>query len=1325
MSQEIPLTPQLPPYPDLNAKFSAELCMLADLGRLKKLSQHMKQRQRQNQPTQRLQAQWQELWLLSQQKVWQRSQNWPNIHFPEDLPISQKSTEIIATLAQHQVLILAGETGSGKTTQLPKMCLSLGLGQRGLIGHTQPRRLAARSVAGRLAEELGVNLGERVGYQVRFTDSTQEDTLIKVMTDGILLAGIQQDPLLRQYQVLIIDEAHERSLNIDFLLGYLKNILPKRPDLKLIITSATIDVERFSAHFNQAPIIEVSGRTYPVEIRYRPLFKEGAAEAADINLQEGILQAVEEIQAVEVEKKWHLGPRDILVFLPGEREIRETAHYLRKAQLKLTEILPLYARLSAKEQNRIFAPSTSQRRIILSTNVAETSLTVPGIRYVIDPGLVRISRYSYRSKIQRLPIEAISQASANQRSGRCGRISEGLCIRLYSEEDFQQRPAYTEPEIQRTNLAAVILQMLNLRLGEINHFPFIDAPDSRFVKDGLRLLHELGAVDQKHQLTPVGRQLARLPLDPRLARMLLEADRQHCLHEILIITSALNIQDPRERPIEKQAAADASHREWQHPDSDFLSWCTLWEQYEQQRQDLSQNQLKKYCDKAYLSFLRMREWRDTHRQLKLLCRELGLKENTQEASYQNIHTALISGLLSNLGQLHEDKTYLGARNRRFVLFPGSVLYKKRPKWVLAGEIVETSQVYARTLAKIDPAWVEPLAEHLIKRQYFEPHWEKKRAQVVAYERVTLYGLDLVKKRRIHYGPLDPENARDIFIRTALVEGHYQTKAHFFTHNQALIHQVHELEAKARRRDILVDDETLFEFYQARIPEHIHQGRSFERWRKQAEAKDAQILLLTQAYLMQRQAEEITVEAYPDEFLWQGVAYQLTYQFTPGEAADGVTLSTPASMLRQLPSARLEWLVPGMLADKCLALLKSLPKQVRKNFVPLPDYVRAATDALVPDNVPLTQALALFLYKITGVKIAPEHWQPQSLDAHHYINIRVLDMQGKVLGEGRDLAKLQQTFAQDAQAGAQALASQHLCPAPFTTWPEALHLPMALEQKQAGIRVKAYPALIDLGDKVEVQLLDHAQKAQYAHQQGVLRLCRLHLATREKALLKTWPLWSKVCLLFHPLGTSAQAAEEVLQALCQQAFIDPYLQQQQALPRNAAEFDAFFTQGEAQLAKLAPGLLQALVSALEMRLELAKALKGRLSFALAMTYKDVQAHQQQLFAKGFIRDAGAWLAEYPRYLKADLIRLEKAGRDPIRDQHFAQELQQGYENYLLKHQEYLKLGYANSELILYRWMLEEYRVSLYAQHLGTKVSVSGKRLQQQWQQVSHQAAVDQI
>ncbi|WP_043527137.1 ATP-dependent RNA helicase HrpA [Litchfieldella xinjiangensis] len=1252
------------------------------------------------------------------------------LEYPAELPVAERRDDIIEALRENQVVVVAGETGSGKTTQLPKLCLELGLGRRGLIGHTQPRRLAARSVATRLAEELAVPLGEQVGYQVRFTDHTADTTLVKLMTDGILLAETQHDPDLSRYEAIIIDEAHERSLNIDFLLGYLKRLTARRPDLKIIITSATIDVARFSRHFGTqaadgterpAPVVEVSGRAYPVEVHYRPLLREEADEE-DRTLQEGILHAVEEIEAIEREKRWFHGPRDVLIFLPGEREIRETADTLRRADLRQTEILPLYARLSNAEQNRVFQSHTG-RRIVLSTNVAETSLTVPGIRYVIDPGLVRISRYSYRAKVQRLPIEPVSQASADQRKGRCGRIAEGVCIRLYSEEDYLARPAFTEPEIQRTNLASVILSMLSLRLGDIEAFPFVDAPDPRFIKDGFRLLFELGAVDEGERMTDVGRRLARLPIDPRLARMLLAGAQEECLRDVLIVVSALAVQDPRDRPAEKRQAADQAHKRWDDPESDFVAWLNLWLGFEAARDELSGNQLRRWCRDNYLNYLRLREWHDTFRQLRQVLRDMDitvpaaaplaedpeLRQRQRRESGARLHQALLTGLLSNIGQLLENREYLGARNRKFFIHPGSGLAKKSPKWIMAGELVETSKLFARQVARIEPQWIEPLAGHLVKRSYSEPHWEMKRAQVVAFEQVTLFGLPIVTRRKVHYGPIAPEEAREIFIRRALVEGEYRTDATFFAHNRDMIEQVEDLEDRARRRDILVDEETLFAFYDQRIPADIINGKGFERWRKQAESQDPNILKFDRAVLMSREADDVTEEQYPDELVLNGVRYPLSYHFEPGARDDGVTMTVPAAMLSQLPVARLEWLVPGLLREKCIALLKSLPKSIRRQVVPIPDWVDAALETLVPDDVPLTAALGEFLRVKTGLRLSADDWRIDQLEPHLIMNLKVVDHEGGVLGEGRDPAELERRFAHEASEGARALSREVAEQEVLTDLPEA-GLPESRVTTQAGIRVEAYPALAETGGSLSVQLFEHPDKAREAHRQGIKRLAMERLPSQVRQLQRL-PGLDRCALLFAKVGSKRQLVDDVVEAAFLQVLAtDPLPRSPQALQeRLDARRDDLVPHAEAMVATLE--------QALNGHLAVTKALKGNLSFALALVYSDLKAQMTRLVHPGFVSEAGEWLEQYPRYMDAALIRLEKAPRERMRDQVMMQEVN-AFETRLAERRESSRrAGMEDPRLVEFGWWIEELRVSLFAQQLGTLMPVSTKRLERQWAEIT--------
>ncbi|WP_328731714.1 ATP-dependent RNA helicase HrpA [Vreelandella azerica] len=1251
------------------------------------------------------------------------------LNYPDELPVVERREDIMQALEAHQVVVVAGETGSGKTTQLPKICLELGRGRRGLIGHTQPRRLAARSVATRLAEELEVPLGDQVGYQVRFHDQSSVTTLVKLMTDGILLAETQHDPLLLRYDTIIIDEAHERSLNIDFLLGYLKRLLPKRPDLKIIITSATIDVERFAAHFGStntpAPVVEVSGRTYPVEVHYRPLVRDTDDEE-DRTLQEGIVHAVEEIEQIEREKGWLHGPRDVLIFLPGEREIRETADSLRRAELRGTEILPLYARLSNAEQNRVFS-SHSGRRIVLATNVAETSLTVPGIRYVIDPGLVRISRYSYRSKIQRLPVEPISQASANQRKGRCGRVAEGVCIRLYGEEDFLSRPAFTDPEIQRTNLASVILSMLALKLGNIEAFPFVDPPDSRFVTDGFRLLFELGAVTEQQQLTPLGRKLARLPIDPRLARMVLEGAERGSLRDVLIVVSALAIQDPRDRPADKRQAADQAHLRWHDPDSDFVAILNLWHGIENAREALSGNQLRRWCREHYINYLRVREWHDTFRQLRQLLRDMAIEvppplpldpEQSEEQARQlrrktsaKLHQALLSGLLSHLGMLSENREYLGARNRKLMIHPGSGLAKKSPKWLMAFELVETSRLFARTVAKIDPAWIEPQALHLVKRSYADPHWEMKRAQVVAKEQVTLFGLPIVAGRRVHYGPIAPQESRELFIRRALVEGEFQTRGEFFAHNRALIDEVTDLENRARRRDILVDEETLFAFYDQRLPENIVNGKGFEHWRKKAERHDPDCLKFDIETLKARDAAEVTQADYPDHLILNGNAYPLSYHFDPEAEDDGVTLTVPAAMLPQLPVHALEWLVPGLLREKCIALMKSLPKAIRRQVVPIPDWVDAALETLVPDERPLTEALGEFIRRRTATRVHPDDWRLDQMAPHLFMNLRVVDHAGEVIGQGRDVRALEKRFEEAASAGARAMADQASQAPAVSNLPDE-PLPASKVTEQAGIRVEAYPALVNEGAQFNIVLFDHPAKAEAAHRDGVTQLAITQRPEAVKAIKQLKGL-ETCALLFAKVGSKQALVDDLVKAVFSQVVaVEP-------LPRSVAELEQRLAGCEDALLAHAETLLAQTEAALKAHLEVAKLLKGKLNFALALTYSDIKAQMQRLVYPGFITDAGEWLAEYPRYMEAALIRLEKAPRERGRDQMMMAEVQALEERWEARRAAERRGQVEAPELVAFGWWLQELRVSLFAQQLGTHMPVSVKRLEKHWETITRQ------
>ena len=1241
----------------------------------------------------------------------ERSQVPLRLEFPEALPVSEHAQSLADLIERHPVVVVAGETGSGKTTQLPKICLKAGRGRRGLIGHTQPRRLAARSVAARLSEETQDKDGRYVGYQVRFTDTTGPDARIKVMTDGILLAEIAHDRFLDRYDTLIIDEAHERSLNVDFLLGYLKQLLERRPDLRIIITSATIEVDRFSRFFNGAPVVEVSGRTYPVEVRYRPLTGAGEADE-DAGWPEAIHQSLEEIAAHE--RQAGQGPGDVLVFLPGEGDIREVSKYLRHADLRDTQVLPLYARLSAAEQNRVFQPHAG-RRVVLSTNVAETSLTVPGIRYVVDTGMARISRYSVRSKLQRLPVEPISKASADQRKGRCGRLGPGICFRLYSEADFIGRPDYTDPEILRTNLSAVILQMSALGLGEVQKYPFLDAPDGRQVSDGYKVLEELGAVDQRRRLTPEGRILSKLPVDPRIGRMLVAANEFGSLSEILVIAAGLSIPDPRERPADRKQAADQAHAELADRDSDFLSLLKLWRRFEDERQALSQNQLRQFCKKRFLSWIRMREWRETHRQLTLMAKEQGFRTNQEAADYASVHKAILTGLLGQVALKQEKRDYLGTRNRKLTIFPGSPVAKKPPKWLMAAEIVETSRIFARTVARIEVEWIEPLADHVVKRHYFEPHWEAKRAQVMGFEKVTLYGLEIVSRRRLGYARIDPVLARELFIRRGLVEGDYRSKAPFLSANRELLEEAQTLEDKSRRRDIVIDEETLFRFYDAHIPASVVSGRHFEKWWRSLDgAAREQCHLSREQVLKDPNAGQIG-EAFPDELTWQGVRYPLEYHFDPGQPDDGVTLRVPLMALRQLPVHRLEWLVPGLLREKCIALVKGLPKALRKNFVPVPDFVTAALESLTPENVPLTQRLGEALARMTGVRVGAEDWERSqaALDAHLRMHVRVVDEHGNVRAEGRDPGELMARFESQAEAAlnqAPAVETRTEAVQGSRNW-QFDPLPEVVDADQGGVKVRVFPALEDRGHEVvQTRLLDSVA-AEQTHRQGVARLLLNAMGNSLEGVELRLPAFKASALLFAPTGRSRELLDDLLLAAAQTHFL------KQALPRDKAEFEAVLARGRGDFQQTLDALAELAHKILEAHHQVMKALKGKVPLALAQSYADLKFQMQQLVYPGFLaRTPEQWLQHFPRYLQAAHIRLEKMHREAGRERQFLHEFQPLWQRYEKRRESLRQQGVDDPELTLYRWMLEEYRVSFFAQVLGTALSVSVPRLERQWEQV---------
>ncbi|HAT8491063.1 TPA: ATP-dependent RNA helicase HrpA [Vibrio vulnificus] len=1234
----------------------------------------------------------------SMMEVEQRSRYQPKIEYPEILPVSQKKDDIADAIAHHQVVIVAGETGSGKTTQLPKICAELGRGKFGLIGHTQPRRLAARSVANRIAEEMETQLGDFVGYKVRFNDQISENTQIKLMTDGILLAEIQHDRFLNQYDTIIIDEAHERSLNIDFILGYLKELLPRRPDLKVIITSATIDPERFSNHFGGAPIIEVSGRTYPVETRYRPL---GGETEDDRDQLEGIFDAVDEL--------CDEGLGDILIFMNGEREIRDTADALAKRKLKDTEIVPLYARLSAGEQNKIFQPHTG-RRIVLATNVAETSLTVPGIKYVIDPGTARISRYSYRTKVQRLPIEPVSQASANQRKGRCGRVQEGICIRLYSEDDFNSRPEFTDPEILRTNLASVILQMTALGLGDIEAFPFVEAPDKRNILDGVRLLEELGAInsnakDPKKRLTAVGKQLARLPIDPRLARMVLEAPRFGCLKEVMIIAAALSIQDPRERPSDKQQSADDKHRRFYHEDSDFLTFVNVWNHIQKQQKALSGNQFRRQCKDDYLNYLRVREWQDVYFQIHQSMREMEFKLNSEPGSYDAVHSAILTGLLSHIGMKDQEKNeYHGARNARFHIFPGSGLFKKQPKWVMSAELVETSKLWGRIIAKIQPEWIEPLAKHLIKRSHSEPHWSKKQAAVMAYEKVMLYGIPIVPKRLVNYGNIDASVSREIFIRSALVEGDWETKHAFFKQNRKLLLEVEELEHKSRRRDILVDDEELFQFYDQRVGTEVVSGRHFDTWWKQASKKEPELLNFEKEMLFKGDASHVTDLDYPNFWYQNGLKLKLSYQFEPGDDSDGVTVHIPLPILNQIDPAGFDWQIPGLRHELVVSLIKSLPKTLRKNFVPAPNYADAFLSRVTAMEMPLLDALEKELRRMTGATVLREDWKLDQVPDHLKVTFRAVDERNRKLKEHKDLHELKESLKEKVQETLSKVADDDIEQQGLHTWSFG-ELPQVYQQKRGGYQVKAFPALVDNKDSVEIKLYETEQEQISAMKAGQRRLILLNVPSPIKYLHANLPNKSKLGLYFNPYGKVLDLIDD-----CIACGVDKLIEEQGGLVWEPEKFEALKEHVRAELGDTVVDIAKQVETILTTAFNINKKLKGKIDFTMAFALSDIKAQIEGLIFKGFATECG-WkrLPDILRYMKAIERRMEKLPIDPNKDRLHMLKIEsvvKDYKELLNKIPKGLAVPENVKEI---RWMIEELRVSFFAQQLGTPYPVSDKRV----------------
>lgn len=1284
--------------------------------------------------------------------------------------MSGRHDEIAQALRDNQVIIVSGETGSGKTTQLPKICLELGRGQAGLIGHTQPRRIAASSTAKRIAQELGAPLGEHVGFKVRFADTLTRGASLKLMTDGILLAETQTDPLLKQYDTIIIDEAHERSLNIDFLLGYLKQLLPRRPDLKLIITSATIDADRFARHFGSedkpAPVIEVSGRLYPVEVRYRPVGPMQVAEGTVSHAQkqreqrdliDAVVDAVDELAQV--------GSGDVLVFLPGEREIRDVAEALRKRHPPHVEILPLYARLSAKEQERIFHP-TNARRIVLATNVAETSLTVPGIRYVVDTGLARMKRYSYRNKVEQLQIEPIAQSSANQRAGRCGRVAAGVCIRLYEEQDYSLRSKFTDPEILRSSLASVILRMKSLRLTDVETFPFIEPPQGRAIADGYQLLQELGALDDSNQLTPLGAQLAKLPLDPRVGRMILAALENACLSEMLIIASALSVQDPRDRPIEAQNAADNAHKKFNDPRSEFLSFLKIWKWFEDAIEHKKSNrQLQDNCRANFLSQLRLREWRDVHTQLLTIVREMGWRLNESPATFEQLHMALLAGLLGNIGfKSDEDPHYLGARGIKFFIWPGSSLGRKAGKWVMSAELVDTTRLYARCLAQIQPEWLERVGGHLLKKSYGEPRWEKRTAQVSAYERATLYGLVVYSQRRVDYARFNLEHAREIFIRDALVGGDFETRAPFFAHNQKLISEIEKLEHKSRRIDVLVDDELIAAFYDKLLPADVCNGIVFEKWHKDITAKNPKLMFLNKEDLMRHEAAGVTTELFPKKMQAAGSDMPLTYHFEPGSVRDGVTLAVPLYALNQVSAERSEWLVPGMLKEKIHLLLKSLPQKLRRHCVPLPNYAAGFCDRVQQNEIfgegDLLEALCADVREHANIAAMRSDFKLETLPAHHFMNFKVLDEHGRQLDMGRNLAALRAELGGDARESFQRIAekstlqsvfgeptilghsgtspkgagqpkaglakrdaakphkgrnpvslkssdtnSQRASQENITSWNFG-ELPELLEISKGKQTLIGFPALVDKGEHCDLEVFDDPAVAERTHHNGLRRLFALQLKDQVKFLMKNIPGLQQMGMQYMALGSHEELRDQIIEAALELACM------QDPLPKNAEKFEARKEQGRTRLGLLANQVAQLAAQILAEYHALPRKLQGAKAHSQAVA--DIQSQVSALIGKRFLLDNDyAQLAHFPRYLKAIGVRIEKLRADPERDARQMAEWQQ----VASKYQRALKeRGGRNADpkMAEFRWLLEELRVSLFAQELRTPMPVSVKRLQKVWE-----------
>ena len=1302
--------------------------LLADRGRLLGLSKKVRDLARSGQADDDAKAQLATALTAANARYAERARRHVSINhleFDDALPIAARRREIADLIRANQVVILCGETGSGKTTQLPKICLELGRGIHGMIGCTQPRRIAARSLATRLAHELKQSGAHTVGYKIRFNDHTDDSTFVKVMTDGILLAETHSDRNLWKYDTLIIDEAHERSLNIDFLLGYVKQLMHKRADLKVIVTSATIDPQRFSKHFGNAPIIEISGRTYPVEVRYRPEhFLDDALDAVPI--EDAVVKAIDEI--------FHeTSDGDVLVFLPGEREIRDCDEALRKHHPAHTEVLPLYSRLSNAEQDRVFHPS-NRRRIVLATNVAETSLTVPGIRYVVDAGVARINRYSSRSKINQLQIEPISQASAQQRAGRCGRVASGIAVRLYAEDDFAARPIFTTPEILRTSLADVILRMKSLGLGEVENFPFIEPPSSRMIEDGYRQLFELGAVDDKKDLTTLGWKLAKFPIDPAIARMLIAAEREACLHDVLVIAAALSVQDPRLRPHDKQQEAAVAHEKFVHPQSEFLAFVNLWAFYEDAlKHKKSHRKLDELLRSNFLSPMRMREWRDVHAQLLDVCVAQGMKvgepkEENSKTHYDPIHRALLTGLITNVGTKSvEGDQYLGTRALKFQLPRRNQQHaaqkSQRLKWVVAAELTETTRVYARTVAAIEPEWIEQLAAHLVTRTHFEPHWERKGGQVIAFEQVAIYGLVINPRRRVHYGAINPVESREIFIRQGLVAGEVDTTAKFLAQNQALVADIEDIEAKARRQDVLIDDEDMFALYDAVIPADIVNMAGFEKWRRTAEQKTPRILEFSREQLMRRGAAEITFELFPKTLKHRGAVFPLHYRFEPTHVMDGVTITLPVAVLNQVNAARFEWLTMGMLRDKVTALFKTLPQKIRSQIVPVPDTVsefighitsREGMRDLSAAEMPLIDAMGLFMRDVKRIDVPTDTWDLSRLPPHLMMNFRLVDADGKELAMSRDFAGLKAQFADASRTVFSTLHRNRMEQDDIHRW-DFEALPESINFERNQIRYDGFPALVDCGTSVSIKIFDEHNAAKHSHRRGLTRLFMLEMGDHVKFLERTIKLSPVAAFQFaHCFPETKNHTQDAMKAeLVFAAFAGTMVDSQLEDIRSEAAFAAMRVAGKSKLAASVQALMLAMEESFSASAEIRKLLNERYVKSWEHIGPEIEDQLAHLFQAEFLRDVRmAQLLHFPRYLKGIVLRLNKARLGSMeRDIEQARSIRPLWQN-ALSQKDWLLPKPAE-----YRWMIEELRVSLFAQELRTPYPVSVKRLAKAWDDIN--------